>query len=73
VHVSESCIDTTLSSDSVASSGKQFRDTGSVEASFRQTEGGSQTSTSGTDNDGIVLVVNNWVVLGNKTLGSLCT
>jgi hypothetical protein len=41
----------------VASSGKQFRDTGSVEASFRQTEGGSQTSTSGTDNDGIVLVV----------------
>ena len=75
----------------MASSGKQFGDTSSVEASFRKTEGGSQTSTSGTDNDGIVLVVlfqvsidedveqywhpayNNWVLLGNRTFGGLCT
>lgn len=55
--LSESCINTTLGSNSVASSRKQFGDTGSVEASFRKTEGGSQTGTSSTDNDGIILVV----------------
>ena len=36
---------------------EELGDTGSVEASFRKTEGSSQTSASGTDNDGIVLVI----------------
>lgn len=57
VHVAESGVDTTLGSDSVASCGEQLRDTGSVEASLGQTEGGAQTGATGTDNEGIVLVV----------------
>jgi hypothetical protein len=41
----------------VTSRGEQLRNTGSVESSLGQTEGSAQTGTTGTDNDGIVLVV----------------
>ena len=57
VHVSESSIDTTLSSDGVRSSREELGDTGSVEASLGKTESSSQTGTTGTDNESIVLVV----------------
>lgn len=59
VHVAESSVDATLGGDSVTSSGKQLRDTGSVEASLGETKGGTETSTTGTDDEGIVLVVLN--------------
>ena len=36
---------------------EQLGDTGSVEAGLGKTEGGTQTGTTGTDNDGIVLVI----------------
>jgi hypothetical protein len=55
--LSESSVDTTLSGDSVRSCGEKLRDTGSVETGFRKTEGGTQTGTTSTDDDGIVLVV----------------
>ena len=55
--LAKSGVDTTLSGDGVRSRGEELRNTGSVEASFRQTESGTQTGTSSTDNDGIVLVV----------------
>lgn len=55
--LSKSGVDTTLSGDSVRSRGEELRNTGSVEASFRQTESGTQTGTTSTDDDGIVLVV----------------
>lgn len=57
VHVSKSSIDTTLGGDSVRSSREKLGDTGCVEASLGKTESSSQTSTTGTDNEGIVLVV----------------
>lgn len=57
VHVSESRVDTTLGSDSVRSGREKLGDTSSVEASLGETEGSSQTGTTGTNNDGIVLVV----------------
>jgi len=57
VHVSERGIDTTLSSDGVRSSRKEFGNASSVEPSLCQTEGSAQTCTSGSDNDGVVLMV----------------
>jgi len=41
----------------VTSRGEQLGDTSSVESSLGQTEGSAQTGTTGTDNDGIVLVI----------------
>jgi hypothetical protein len=55
--LSKSGIDTTLGSDSVASSREQLGDTSSVEASLGQTESGTQTSTSSTDYDRVVFMV----------------
>lgn len=55
--LSKSGVDTTLGSDSVTSCGEQLGDTSSVESSLGQTEGSAQTGTTGTDDDGIVLVI----------------
>lgn len=55
--LSESSVDTTLGGDSVTSGREQLGDTGSLEASLGKTEGSAQTGTTGTDNDGIVLVI----------------
>jgi hypothetical protein len=57
VHVSERGIDTTLGGDGVRSSRKEFGNASSVESSLCQTEGSAQTCTSGSDNDGVVLMV----------------
>jgi len=45
---------------------EKFRDTSSVEASLGKTEGGTQTSSSSTNDDGIVLVVDNGVLAGDE-------
>ena len=55
--LSKSSVDAALGSNSVRSRREQFGDTSSVESSLRQTEGGAETSTTGTDDDGIVFVV----------------
>lgn len=38
-------------------SGEELGDTGSVEASLGETKGSTQTGTTGTDDNGIVLVI----------------
>lgn len=55
--LSKSSIDTSLGGDSVRSRREELRNTGSVEAGFRQAEGRTQTGTTSADDDGIVLVV----------------
>jgi len=55
--LSKSSVDTTLSGNGVRSGREKLRNTGSVETSFSQTEGSAQTGTTGTDDDGIILVV----------------
>jgi hypothetical protein len=55
--LSKRSIDTTLGGDSVRTSGEELGDTGSVEASLGETEGSTQTRTTGTDDNGIVLVI----------------
>jgi len=62
VHVAECSIDTALGSDSVRSGGEELGDASSLEACLRESESGSETSTTGTDDDGIVLVINDGVV-----------
>lgn len=57
VHVPQSGIDTSLCSYSVTSGWEELRYTGSVETSFGKTEGCSQTSSTGTDDNRIVLMV----------------
>lgn len=57
VHVSQGSIDTSLSSYSVASSGEKFGNTCGVETSLGKTEGRSKTSSSSTDDNGIIFVV----------------
>lgn len=55
--LSKGRVDTTLSSDSVTSRREQLGNTGSVETSFRETESRTQTGTTSTNDDGVVLVV----------------
>lgn len=57
VHVSKGGVDATLGGDSVTSGREKLGDTGSVEAGLSETEGGSQTGATCTDNEGIVLVI----------------
>lgn len=62
VHVAESSVDTALSGNSVRSSREELGDAGGLEAGFGQTEGSSETGATSTDDDGVVLVVDNSVV-----------
>jgi hypothetical protein len=55
--LSKSGIDTTLGGDSVRTGREKLGDTSSVEASLGQTKGSTQTGTTGTNDNGIVLVV----------------
>jgi len=70
-HVSESSIDTTLGSDSVGTGREELGDTSSVETSLSKTEGGTETGTTGTDDESIVGVVNNGVLGGDGVRGLL--
>lgn len=57
VHVAESSVDAALRSDSVGSGREELGDTGGVEAGLSETESGTETSTTGTNDEGIVLVI----------------
>jgi len=70
--LSKSGVDTTLSGDGVRSGREKLGDTGGVEASLSETEGGSQTSTTGTDNESIVFVVNDRVLVAEERRSLLC-
>lgn len=71
VHVAEGCVDATLSGDSVRSSREQLGNASGLETSLGETESGSETGTTSTDNKGIVSVVNDSVVTNG--LGALNT
>jgi len=62
VHVTESCINTTLSGNSERSSREQLRDASGLETSLGQTESSSETGTTSSDDDGIILMINDGVV-----------
>ena len=70
VHVTQSGIDTTLSGDGVGTSGEELGNDGGLEAIFRKTHSSTKTSTTSTDDDTIVLVVNNRISVG-EVLGDL--
>jgi hypothetical protein len=65
-------IDTTLRGYGMRSSGEELRYTGRVEASFGKTEGCSQPRASSSNNDSVILVVDNGVLLGNESGCFLC-
>lgn len=71
VHVTQSSVDTTLSSDGVTSCGEELGDTGCVEASLGKTEGGTKTGTTSTDDEGIVLVILNQELISYCVLDGL--
>ena len=55
--LSKGGIDTTLSGDSVTSCREKLRDASCIEASLCETEGGTQTGTTGTDDYRIIFVI----------------
>lgn len=57
-----------LSSDSVRSGWEQLGDTGSIESGLGETEGGAQTGAAGTDDDGVVGVIDDGVFIGDRAL-----
>ena len=61
-HVPKGRVNATLRGDSVRTRGKEFRDTRRLETSFRQAHGGTQTRTTGTDNDRIVRMIHDGVI-----------
>jgi len=67
-HVSESSVDTSLGSNGVGTGGEKLGDTSSVETSLSETESSAETGTTGTDDKGIVGVVNDGV-LGSDRAG----
>jgi len=67
-HVSEGCIDTTLSSDGVRTSWEQLGDTSSLETFLDETKSGSKTSTTGTNYYCIISMVNNGVFIREISL-----
>jgi len=70
--LSKSGVDTTLSGDGVRSGGEQLGDTSSVEAGLSETEGGSQTGATSTNNESIVFMVNDGVLVAEERRGLLC-
>ena len=61
-HVSQGGIDASLRGDGVRSGGEELCDAGRVEAGLCETECGAQTGASRSDDNGIVLVVDDGVL-----------
>jgi len=57
-----------LSGNSVGTSREQLGNTGSVQASFSKTKGSTKTSTTSTNNDGIVFMIDDGVFAGDGAL-----
>ena len=62
VHVSEGGIDSSLSGNSVRSGWEELRDTCGFESGLGQTERSSETSTTCTDDDGVICMVNDGII-----------
>jgi hypothetical protein len=70
--LSKRSINSTLCGYCVRPCGEKLRYTGGVETSFSETERGAKTSSSSTNNNGIVFVVDDGVFAGNETQRFLC-
>lgn len=55
------CLGTYLSSDSVRTSWEELGDASSLESTLSETDGSAKTRASSTDDDGVVLVIDNLV------------
>jgi len=62
MHVAEGSVDTSLGGDGMGSGGEKLGDAGGLETSLGESEGSSETGTTGTDNDSIILMINDSVV-----------
>ncbi len=63
-HVAEGSVDTTLGSDGVGTSGEELGNASSLVTLGSKTESSTKTSTTGTNNNSIVFVINDGVRLG---------
>jgi len=72
MHVSESSVDATLGGDGVGSRREQLGDTGCVETGLGKTERGAQTGTAGSDNNRVVLMVDDGVLVADERRRLLC-
>ena len=64
--LSQGRVDATLCSHGVRSGREELRYTSGVEASFGETEGCSQTSSTGADDNGIVFMIDDGIFLRNE-------
>ena len=62
VHVSKSCINSTLSSNCMGTSREELRDASSFESSLRKPESSPESSTTSADNNRIILVIDNLII-----------
>merc|ERR1712172_422353 len=65
LHVAEGCVDASLRCHSVAASGEELGDDGSLETFLNETKCCAEASAACTNDHSIVLVVNNWVLSRN--------
>lgn len=70
LHVAEGGVDAALGSDGVAPRREQLGDDGGLEALSDQAEGGAQASSASAHDDGVVRVVDDGVVLGERLSGA---
>ena len=67
-HVSKSCIDTTLSGNSVRSGWEKFAQAGSLVTLFCETKSCTETSSTSSNNDTVVSMINYSVFASNMSL-----
>ena len=65
LHISQSGIDTALGSNGVGTGGEELGNAGGLETGLGKAKSGSESGTSGTNNNCIILVVNGLVCVGN--------
>ena len=66
LHVAEGGVDATLCGDSVRASREQLCNARSLEASLSEAKRSTETGTAGTDNNGVVCVINHSVSLRER-------
>ena len=71
LHVAEGSVDPALGRHGVRSGGEELGDHGGLEALLDQPEGGAKTSTSGSDHNSVIGVVNHGVLTGDGVPGDL--
>ena len=62
LHVAKGRVDASLGGDGVAAGGEELGDDGGLEPLLNETESCSEAGTSSSNDDGIVLMVDDWVL-----------